>query len=67
MPASRHYTGGSPLVGMSESERDWDEFDPKAREEREMGREMVDKARGHCLVQQSAFQVYRKSNRNQSN
>jgi hypothetical protein len=30
---------------MSESERDWDEFDPKAREEREMGREMVDKAR----------------------
>jgi hypothetical protein len=45
MPASRYYAGGSALVGMSESERDWDEFDPKAREEREMGREMVDKAR----------------------
>ena len=26
--------------------RDWDEFDPEAREAREIGREMVDKSTG---------------------
>ncbi|EMA45398.1 DUF2270 domain-containing protein [Halococcus saccharolyticus] len=31
---------------MGESDRDWDEFDPEEREEREIGREMVSKSTG---------------------
>lgn len=31
---------------MANSERDWDAFDPEAREEREIGREMVSKSTG---------------------
>jgi len=31
---------------MSETEQDWDAFDPEAQEEREIGREMVDKSTG---------------------
>lgn len=31
---------------MGEGDRDWDEFDPEAREEREIGREMVSKSTG---------------------
>jgi uncharacterized membrane protein len=31
---------------MGDNDRDWDEFDPEAREEREIGREMVSKSTG---------------------
>ncbi len=36
----------NPLTIMSDDDRDWDEFDPEEREEREIGREMVSKSTG---------------------